>query len=90
MAIIKDLDPYYLTHLISSVYSILGMEDEAIENIQKVIDKGFYKLQTYPYSYHVLTKNYYYNSLRDDPRFKEIVKEEKKKYQEKLKKYSDI
>jgi TolB-like protein/Tfp pilus assembly protein PilF len=90
LAIIKDLNPYYLTHLISSVYSILGMKDEAIENIQEVIDKGFYKLQTYPYSYHVLIKNYFYDNLRDDPRFKEIVKKEKKKYQEKLKKYADI
>jgi len=90
LAIIKDLDPYYLTHLISSVYSILGMKDEAIENIQEVIEKGFYELQTYPYSYHVLIKNYFYDSLRNDPRFKEIVKKEKKKYQRKLKKYGDI
>jgi len=90
LAIIKDLDPYYLTHLISSVYSILGMKDKAIENIQEVIEKGFYELQTYPYSYRVLTKNYFYDNLRDDPRFKEIVKKEKKKYQEKLKKYGDI
>ena len=90
LAIIKDLDPYYLTYLISSVYSILGMKDEAIENIQEVIEKGFYELQTYPYSYHVLIKNYFYDNLRDDPRFKEIVKKEKKKYREKLKKYGDI
>ena len=90
LMIIKDLDTYYFTHLISSVYSILGMKDEAIENIQEVIDKGFYKLQTYPYSYHVLIKNYFYDNLRDDPRFKEIVKKEKKKYQEKLRKYGDI
>jgi len=90
LAIIKDLDPYYFTYLISSVYAILGMKDEAIENIQKVIEKGFYELQTYPYSYHVLIKNYFYDNLRDDPRFKEIVKKEKKKNKEKLKKYGDI
>jgi len=90
LAIIKDLDPYYFTYLISSVYSILEMKDEAIQNIQEVIETGFYKLQTYPYSYHVLTKNHFYDNLRDDPRFKEIVKKEKKKYQEKLKKYGDI
>ena len=90
LAIIKDLDPYYLTQLISSVYSILGMKDEAIENIQEVIEKGFYELQTYPYSYHFLIKNYFYDNLRNDPRFKEIVKKEKKKYQGRLKKYGDI
>jgi len=90
LIIIKNLDIYYFTHLISSVYSILGMKDEAIENIQEVIDKGFYELQTYPYSYHVLIKNYFYDKLRDDPRFREIVKKEKKKYQEKLKKYGNI
>jgi len=90
LAIIKDLDPYYFTYLISSVYSILGMKDEAIENIQKVIDKGFYELQAYLYSYPVLIKNYFYDNLRDDPRFKEIVKKEKKKNKERLKKYGDI
>jgi len=90
LAIIKDLDPYYFTYLISSIYSILEMKDEAIENIQEVIEKGFYELKTYPYSYHVLTKNHFYDNLRDDPRFKDIVKKEKKKYQEKLKKYGDI
>lgn len=90
LTIIKDLDIYYFTRLISSVYSILGMKDKAIENIQEVIEKGFYELQTYPYSYHVLIKNYFYDNLRDDPRFKEIIKKEKKKYQEKLKKYGDI
>jgi len=90
LAIIKDLDPYYFTYLISSIYSILGMKDEAIENIQKVIEKGFYELQAYPYSYHVLIKNYFYDNLRDDPRFKDIVKKEKKKNKERLKKYGDI
>ena len=78
LAIIKDLNPYYLTHLISSVYSILGMKDEAIENIQEVIKNGFSELQTYPYSYHVLIKNYFYDNLRDDPRFKELLKKKRK------------
>lgn len=90
LTIIKDLDPYLFTALISPVYSLLGMNDEAIENIREVIKNGFYKVKTYPYTYYSLTENTFFYGLRDDSRFQEIVKEEKKKYQERLKKYSDI
>jgi serine/threonine protein kinase len=90
LAAIKDLDPYVYTALISPVYSLLGMKDEAIENIQEVIKNGFSKVKTYPYTFYSLTKNHFYEDLRDDPRFQEIIKEEKKNYQERLRKYSDI
>ncbi len=90
LAIIHDLDPYEFTSLIAPVYSILGMKDEAIENIQEVIKNGFFKVKTYPYTYYSLIENRFFDGLRDDPRFQEIVKEEKKKYQERLKKYSDL
>ena len=50
-------------------------------------EKGFHETQAYLHSYLVLINNHFYDSLRDDPRFKEIVKKENKKYQERLKKY---
>jgi serine/threonine protein kinase len=90
MAIIHDLDPYEFTFLIVPVYSILGMKDEAIENIEEVIKSGFFKVKTYPYTYYALIKNRFFDGLRDDPRFQKIVKDEKQKYQERLKKYSDL
>lgn len=90
LKIIEDLDPYFFTSLISPVYALLGMRDEAIENIQNVIQRGLSRIKTSPYSYHVLTENSFYDVLRNDPRFQEILKEEKRKYQERLKKFSDI
>ena len=90
LRIIQDLDPYRYTSLISPVYTLLGMKDEAIENIQNVIKFGLGQIKTFPYSYHALIVNNFYNNLRDDPRFQEIIKEEKKKYQDRLKKFSDI
>jgi serine/threonine protein kinase/Flp pilus assembly protein TadD len=90
LAIIKDLDPYIYTSLISSVYSLSGMKDEAIEHIRDVIKNGFTEIKTFPYTYRSLTGNHFLDGLRDDPRFRDIVKEEKKKYQDRVKKYSQI
>jgi len=72
---------------ITSIYSVLGMKDEAIENIKRGINIGFLDVQEYLYTYQVLKSNPSYESLRDDPRFKEIVENEKKKYDERLKRY---
>ncbi len=90
LAIIKDLNPYIYTSLISSVYSLLGMKDEAIEHIRDVIENGFSEIKTYPYTYRSLTGNHFFDGLRKDPRFREIVEEEKTKYQKRVKKYSQI
>lgn len=90
LAIIKDLDPFKFTYLISPVYSILGLKDDAVKNIQLVIEEGFLELKTFPYTYQVLMNNPFFESLHDDARFKEIVNEEKKKHQDRQKKYSNI
>jgi len=90
LMIIQDLDPYRYTSLISPVYALLGMRDEAIENIQNVIKYGLGQIKTFPYAYHALIENNFYDDLHEDPRFQEIIKEEKKKYQDRLKKFSDI
>jgi TolB-like protein/Tfp pilus assembly protein PilF len=72
---------------VTSIYSILGMKDKAIENIEKGINTGFRELKEYIYTYLVLINNPFYESLEDDPRFKELVESEKKKYDERLKRY---
>lgn len=90
LAIIKDKDPYYFTYLLSSVYSVLGMKDEAIENIEKAIERGFFEIKAYLYSYPFLINNHFYDNLGDDPRFQEILKKEKKKYEEKMRKYGNL
>ena len=75
---------------ITSIYSVLGMKDKAIENIKIGIDTGFRELKEYRYTYLVLINNPFYESLHDDPRFKEIVDREKKKYDERLKRYGQF
>jgi tetratricopeptide (TPR) repeat protein len=82
----KKIYRYHVT----SIYSLLGMKDEAIENIKKGIDIGFREAQEYLYTYLFLKNNPSYERLDEDPRFKEIVESEKKKYDERLKKYGQF
>lgn len=74
----------------TSIYSLLSMKDQAINNIKEGINKGFGETGNYLYSYPLLINNPCYDNLRDDPRFMEILKREKKKYSEKLKKYGGL
>ncbi|MGB8951653.1 MAG: protein kinase [Candidatus Aminicenantales bacterium] len=90
LAIVKDIDPIFYTHLLSSIYSLLGMKEEALRNIQEAIQNGFHKLKTYPYSYLILIKNQSYDNLRSDPRFKKMVKEEEAKYRQKKRTYGNL
>jgi hypothetical protein len=69
----------------SNIYSILGMKDEAISNLINKFEK-FYKNSSGFFS---LTNNSIYDSLRDDLRFQKLLSEEKKKYDDLLKKYGE-
>ena len=69
------------------VYSLLGMYDEAIENIKVGIKIGFEEDQRYLYSFLILQNHPCYMVLHNDPRFIEILKEEKDKYERRLKMY---
>jgi len=80
--------PY--SYFATSVYSILGMNDEAVKYIQEGIEEGSRELSIYLYPYPYLMNNPFYDNLRDDSRFQEIVKEEKKKYEEKRRKYGKL
>ena len=70
-----------------SVYALLGMKGEAIKYISNEIKKGFEHFQ---YLYLPLINSTFYESLRDDVRFEDIVKKQKKKYEERLKKYGKL
>jgi serine/threonine protein kinase/Tfp pilus assembly protein PilF len=80
--------PY--SYFATSVYSLLGMNDEAIENIRAGIEEGSKILNICLYPYPFLMNNPCYDSLRDDSRFAEILKVEKKKHEEKQKKYGKL
>jgi serine/threonine protein kinase/Tfp pilus assembly protein PilF len=88
--ITKIEKPVYFSSLLSNVYSILGMKEEAIQNIELAIEKGLEEIKTYPFHYRYLMKNPFYDSLRGDPRFQRIVKKQEEWYRENLKKFSDI
>lgn len=80
--------PY--SYFATSIYSLLGMDDEAVENIQVGIEEGSKYLNVYLYPYPYLMNNPCFDNLRSDSRFKEILKEEKEKYEEKRKKYGKL
>jgi len=88
LALIEDRSSF--REDITSIYSLLGMKDKAIDNIEIGIIKGFEETGGYLYSYPFLISNPCYDNLRDDPRFMDILKREKKKYEEKVKKYGEL
>ena len=91
LELIKGIERYYYYHsLFSYIYAISGMADEAIEVIQDGIDKGYEKIKTYLYTYLALINNPFFDGLRGDPRFQEILKSQKKKHEEMSSKYSGL
>ena len=88
LALIKGKIPFY--YLSTSIYSLLGMKEKAIKYIKEGINKGFEYRKEYLYPYLFLKNNPFYDNLRGDPRFKEIIRKEKKKYEERLIKYGKI
>jgi serine/threonine protein kinase/tetratricopeptide (TPR) repeat protein len=71
----------------SEVYALLGMNDEAIKCLQEEIRGRI----VWPYTfYQDLVNIRYYDKLRADPRFLEIVEREKKIYEDVLRRYGDL
>lgn len=90
---IRDLDleekvNYHLD--IVSVYSLLGMNDEAILAIEEGIKRGFAEMKTEFYGYPILRNFPFFEKLKSDPRFKAIVQKQKKTYEMRVKKYADL
>ncbi len=80
----------FYTSLLSNVYAILDMKDEAIRNIEEAIAQGMEKTKSYLYHYRYLKQNPFYDSLRDDPRFQRIVKKQEAWHRENLKKFGSL
>ncbi len=71
-------------------YLRLGMTDEAIANIEAGIARSFKKKGEYLYSYPSLVKNPCLKSLRGNPRFQDILRNQKARYLKELKKFEDL
>jgi TolB-like protein/Tfp pilus assembly protein PilF len=83
-------DDVSYVYRITSIYSLLGMKDEAIRNIQLGLDVGFEQWGLYFYSYPFLKSNPFYENLRGDTRFQEILQKEKTKYEEKIRRFRGL
>jgi serine/threonine protein kinase len=70
-----------------NIYVLLGLKDEAIRCINDGIENGFQEFFTYIYTYLFLINNPSFDSLRENPNFQEIVRNEKDKYEMRLKKF---
>ena len=75
---------------VTNAYCLLGMTDEAIKNIRTGIDVAFRMVRDNLYSYPYLATNPFFDGLRKDPRFREILTAEKIKYQDKMKKFGAL
>jgi tetratricopeptide (TPR) repeat protein len=87
---LKLLEEKSYSYFATSAYSLLGMNDEAIRNIREGIEEGSKILNVYLYPYPFLVNNPFYDNLRSDSRFEEILKKEKKKHEEKQIKYDKL
>jgi tetratricopeptide (TPR) repeat protein len=80
------------TYYRSRVYAALGMLDEAVAAIELGIERGFRDIYDYYYVFPFLnnTRDRFYDALRGDPRFAEILRREELKYVENLEKYTGL
>ena len=82
LSLIKEEKLSYL-YDITGIYSILGMKDEAIKKINDGIEKGFQAVKEYLYAYPFLATNPFFDNLRNDPGFKEILEKQRRDYEHK-------
>jgi len=88
LAMIQDADKF--RYDITSTLSLLGMKKEAIQNIKLGNEQGFQLVQDYMYPYPFLISNPYFENLRQEKGFQEIVRNEKAKFEDKTKRYGDL
>ncbi len=82
--------PVYYSYLLSRVYGLLGMKKEALDIIQLGIEKGFQETQEYLFEYPFLEKSYFFESLREEPRWRALLEKQRNFYLENLRKYGSL
>lgn len=89
---IAERDPIYYTYLLSRVYAILGLNEEAINNIALANESGFQVKWEYFYTYQILNNrnDYFYDSIRTHPRFLKILEKEEAIYTDRTARYSGL
>ncbi len=88
LKLINKKDP--LNEFVTSIFIFLGMKDEAIRTIEEGIERGFEVRRQYLYSYPLLAKNSIFKSLRSEPRYQEILRQQKLRHKEELRKFAEL
>jgi tetratricopeptide (TPR) repeat protein len=80
------------TFYASRVYAALGMKDKAIDDIEYAIGHAFDEVHDYAYFFPYLNnrRDHFYDKLRGESRFAEILRREEHKYAERLEKYAGL
>ena len=76
-------------HYLTRIYAMLDLKDEAVAAIEASIGGSFAEIYDYTFSFPYLnnTRDYFYDKLRGDKRFVEILKREERKYLAHLEKF---
>jgi serine/threonine protein kinase/Tfp pilus assembly protein PilF len=69
------------------IFSLLGMKDEALNYIEEQAGREY---EHYQYSYLLLKNSPFYDNLRKDVRFNEVLIGQKQKHEGRIGKYGDI
>jgi len=83
-------DPLFYSYLLSRVYAACGLKDEALQVIAQGIERGFESQGSYLYEYPLLERSWFYEGLREDPRFRELLARRKAAYEDNLRKYGGL
>jgi Tfp pilus assembly protein PilF len=84
-----DKEKALAAHEDDIVYLLLGLNNEAFKQLNILIEKDWSGTQAlYRHDSYLALKNMpFYDGIRNDPRFMEILEKEKKKYETELQKY---
>jgi tetratricopeptide (TPR) repeat protein len=89
LSLIQGVEEKY-SYVFTNIFALLGMKDEAIDNIKMGIESSFEKVQSYYYPFLYLENNPCLVVLRDDLRFVKILEKERKKHQDRLEKFGNL
>ena len=89
LTFVQGLD-YYIYTLMANVYCALGMKKETYSLIEDGIENGLERIQMHIFTYQYLVNNPFFDILREDTRFQEILQSEKERYDKLLRQYRDL